>query len=145
VSAKAITALVNKDLTALESAELPTLYGIKPLESQLSSAVNGTLTSPNISSDGTSVDFATAGINQVGFLGNMSSMLMAARVPQDYTQAFKDIPATAAIEVVTDPDSGLSMLNCRYVNHQLAQVTNRLSLMYGFGQGDPRQGIILAP
>lgn len=145
VTAKAITALVNKDLTALESAELPVLYGVKPLESQLASANTGTLTSPNISSDGTTVDFVTPGITQVGFLGNMSSMLMAARIPQDYTQAFPDIPATAAIQVVTDPDSGMSLLNCRYVNHQLSQVSNRLSLMYGFGQGDPRIGIVFAP
>ena len=142
VTAKAITALVNKNLSALESAELPTLYGIKPLESQLASYNSGTATAPTIGADG-SVSFT--GVNQIGFLGNQSSMLMAARVPQDYTQAFKDIPATAAVEIVTDPDSGLSMLNCKYVNHQLAQVSNRLSLMYGFAQGDPRQGIVLAP
>lgn len=143
VTAKAIMSLINKDISALESAELPTLYGIKPLESQLASAIDdGTLTAPAISADGT-VSFA--GVTKVGFMGNMSSMLMAARVPQDYTQAFKDIPATAAVEIVTDPDSGLSMLNCRYVNHQLARVTNRLSLMYGFAQGDPRQGIVLKP
>ncbi len=145
VTAKAITALVNKDLTALESAELPVLYGVKPLESQLSSAKAGVLTSPTISADGSTVDFATPGITQVGFLGNMSSMLLAARIPQDYTQAFPDIPATAAIQVVTDPDSGMSVLNCRYVNHQLAQVSNRLSLMYGFGQGDSRIGIVFTP
>ena len=157
VTAKAITALVNKDLSALESAELPVLYGIKPLESQLASysttatntvggvagvAGTATATAATIGADG-SVTFP--GVNRIGFLGNMSSALMATRIPIDYTQAFKDIPSTAAIEVVTDPDSGLSMLNCRYVNHQLAQVSNRLSLMYGFGQGDPRIGICLTP
>jgi len=142
VTAKAITALVNKDLSALESAELPVLYGLKPLESQLASYNSGVATPPTIGTDG-SVTFT--GVNQVGFLGNMSSMLMVARIPQDYTTAFKDIPATAAVQVVTDPDSGLSMLNCKYVNHQLAKVSNRLSLMYGFGQGDKRQGIVLTP
>lgn len=142
VTAKAIMSLINKDISAIESGDLPMIYGIKPLESQLALATNGTLGAASIGGDG-SVSFGAN--NQVGFLGNMASMLMVARVPQDYTQAFKDIPATAAIEVVTDPDSGLSMLNCKYVNHQLASVTNRLSLMYGFAQGDPRQGIILKP
>ena len=143
VTAKAITALVNKDLSALESAELPILYGLKPLESQLSSYASGTATAPAIDATTGAVSFA--GINQVGFVGNQSSALMVSRIPQDYTQAFPNIPATAAIEIVTDPDSGLSMLNCKYVNHQLATVTNRLSLMYGFAQGDPRQGIVLTP
>jgi hypothetical protein len=163
LTAKAILALINKDASAFESAELPTLFGIKPLESQLASyvttAANGsstgagvvtagtdgtaTLTFPTISSTGT-VTFS-GGINAVGFLGNMSSTLMVARIPQDYTQAFPNIPATAAIQVVTDPDSGLSLLNCRYVNHQLGQVSNRLSLMYGFAPGDRRQGIVLTP
>lgn len=143
VTAKAITALVNKDLSALESSQLPILYGIKPLESQLSSYTSGTATAPAIDATTGAVSFA--GINQVGFLGNQASALMVSRIPQDYTQAFPNIPATAAIEIVTDPDSGLSMLNCKYVNHQLATVTNRLSLMYGFAQGDPRQGIVLTP
>lgn len=143
VTAKAITALVNKDLSALESAELPILYGLKPLETQLASYASGTATAPAIDATTGAVSFA--GINQVGFLGNQSSALMVSRIPQDYTQAFPNIPATAAIEIVTDPDSGLSMLNCKYVNHQMATVTNRLSLMYGFAQGDPRQGIVLTP
>lgn len=161
VTAKAITALVNKDQSAFESAELPVLYGLHPLESQLSSytttAVNGstnqstglatpgtagtaTAAPPTIDANG-NVTFAANTV--VGFLGTISSMLMVARIPQDYTQAFKDIPATAAIQVVTDPDTGLSMLNCKYTNHQTAKVSNRLSLMYGFGQGDARQGIVL--
>ena len=143
VTAKAITALVNKNLSALESSELPILYGLKPLETQLASYASGTATAPAIDATTGAVSFA--GINQVGFLGNQSSALMVSRIPQDYTQAFPNIPATAAIEIVTDPDSGLSMLNCKYVNHQLATVTNRLSLMYGFSQGDPRQGIVLTP
>lgn len=142
ITAKAITAVVKQNLSALESSELPVLFGIKPLESQLAAATNGTLGTPAIDAQG-NVTFGS--LNQVGFLGNQASAIMVARVPQDYTQAFKEIPATAAIEIVTDPDSGLSMLNCKYVNHQLASVSNRLSLMYGFSQGDPRQGIILTP
>ena len=160
VTAKAITALVNKDQSAFESAELPVLYGLHPLESQLfaytTTAVNGSTASTGIVTAGTAgtgtaapptIDAngnVTFGANTlVGFLGTISSMLMVARIPQDYTQAFKDIPATAAIQVVTDPDTGLSMLNCKYVNHQTAKVSNRLSLMYGFAPGDLRQGLML--
>ena len=140
MTAKAISAVVNKDLSALETAELPPLIGTKFLESQLCLAQSGVLGIPTISPDG-DVSFGTN--NQIGFLGNMSSMVMAARVPQDYTKVISDIPATAAIEVVTDPDTGLSMLVTKYVDHGLASTTQRVSLMYGFSQGWSKQGIVL--
>ena len=141
VTAKAITALVNKDMTAFESGSLPILYGITVLESQLAAASNSTtLVTPT---DPTQIQ--TQAPFAVGFAGNMTSMLFVARVPQDYTTVFKDIPATAAIEILTEPDSGLSILFTKYVDHALAQVSARCALMYGFAQGFPLQGFILTP
>jgi hypothetical protein len=139
VTAKAITAVVNKDLSAMESGELPILYGIKVLESQLAASKAGVLVSPT--------DGATIGqvADTIGFAGDSASMLFVARVPQDYTTVFKDIPATAAIEIITEPDSGLSIMFVKYVNHGLGQVYARCALMYGFAQGDPRRGILLKP
>jgi hypothetical protein len=56
-----------------------------------------------------------------------------------------EIPATAAIEIVTEPDSGLSLLLTKYINHELEQTYVKTGLMYNFAQGDPRQGFILNP
>lgn len=139
VTAKAITAVVNKDLSAMESGELPILYGVKVLESQLSASKAGVLVS--LTDGGTIGNVA----DTIGFAGNSASMLFVARVPQDYTTVFKDIPATASIEIITEPDSGLSIMFVKHVNHGLAQVYARCALMYGFAQGDPRQGILLKP
>lgn len=155
LTAKAILALINKDASSFESGEVPELFGIKPLESQLSTYVTAgagagktaTYTTPNISADGTTVDFVTPGINAVGFAGNMSSMLFVARVPQDFNQAAADlgIPSTNAVEVLTDPDSNLSVMIFKYVDNGKMNISVRMCLMYGFAQGDPRIGIVLTP
>lgn len=138
LSAKAILALINKDARSFDSSELPTLFGVKALESQLCAATGGTL--------GSITDPANLGtINRVGFAGDSASMVFVARVPQDYTSIMKEIPATAAVEIVTDPDSGLSIMFVKYVNHQLALASARCALMYGAAQGDPRRGIVVTP
>ena len=151
LTAKAIMSLINKDASAMESGELPTLFGIKVLESQLA-AWNAGLTDGTITTamkglvtptDPTTI--GTTAPSAIGFAGNSASAVMAARVPVDYTQALKDIPSTAAIEVVTDPDSGLSMMVTKFVNHATSAVNCRVSLMVGFAQGDPRQGFLLKP
>lgn len=144
VTAKAILAMINKDMSAFESGELPVLYGIKPLESQLAaskgaSGIYATLVTPT---DPTTI---AAVADKVGFVGNSASALFVARVPQDYTQALTGVPATAALEIVTEPDSGLSVLVTKYVNHERASATQRVALMYGAAQGDPRQGFVLTP
>lgn len=147
LTAKAILALINKDASSFESGEVPELFGIKPLESQLSSYKNGVATAPVISADGATVDFNTPGVNQVGFAGNMSSMLFVARVPQDFTKTAADlgVPATNAVEIITDPDSNMSVMIFKYVNNGTMAVTVVMCLMYGFAQGDPRIGIVLTP
>lgn len=140
LNAKAILSLINKDVTAFESGDIPAIFGLKPLESQLSSANTGVLTS-------WTDDTNLGNTNQVGFAGNMSSMLFVARVPTDYTAlaAGMGVPATAQVEIVTEPDSGLSMMIVRYVNHEKASISVRAALMYGAAQGDPRVGIIIKP
>lgn len=140
VNAKAILSLINKDMTAFESGAIPNIYGLNPLESQLSAANTGVLTS-------WTDDTNLGATNQVGFAGNMSSMLFVARVPTDYTAlaAGMGVPATAQVEIVTEPDSGLSMMIVRYVNHEKASISVRAALMYGAAQGDPRVGIVLKP
>ena len=123
------------------TGELPVLFGLKVLESQLALATTGVLGSVTVTNGVPSY----GANNQVGFAGNMSSMLFAARIPQDYTTVLPGIPATAAIEIITDPDSGLSMMFTKYIDHKLAATVARVSLMWGTAQGDPRQGIVITP
>lgn len=148
LTAKAILALINKDASAFEQSDIPSLFGIKPLEAQRASyTAADAYASPTISADGTQVDFAAAGVTQIGFAGNMSSMLFASRVPQDFTKAASElgIPATSAIEIVTEPDSGLSVMVFKYVDNGRMAISHRVCLMYGAAQGDPRVGIVLTP
>ena len=144
---KAILALINKDASAFEQSELPSLFGVKPLGSQLASYVSGTATAPTIDANTGAVDFSANGINQVGFAGNQSSALFVARVPQDFTQAAQalGIPQSWAVEIVTEPDSGLSAMIFKNVNTATWQIEATVCLMYGAAQGDPRVGIVLAP
>ena len=138
LSAKAILSLIKQDAGRFESAELPTLFGVKALESQLAAATDGTL--------GSFTDDAAPGtINQVGFAGNMSSMVFVSRIPQDFIQSGQQlgVPQTAAVEIFTEPDSGLSVMLYKYYDLGKMSVNCTVCLMYGAAQGDPRVGIVL--
>lgn len=147
LTAKAILALTNKDASSFEQGEVPELFGVKPLESQLAAYKDGVYTAPTINQDNGDVDFTAGAINQVGFAGNMSSMVFAARTPQDFTKAAADlgIPATNAVEIITEPDSGLTLMVFKYVDNGKLAISHRVCLMYGAAQGDPRIGIVLTP
>lgn len=141
LSAKAILALINKDASSFEGAEVPTLFGVKPLESQLSSA-----TSAGALVDWT--DDTTLGTTaMVGFAGNMSSGLFVSRPPQDWTTTLSQlgIPSTASIRLVTEPDSGLTVMVFSYADNGKMSISQRVCVMWGAAQGDPRVGIVIKP
>lgn len=139
VTAKAILALIKKDMSSFEDGELPVIYGVKPLESQFSSA-----TSAGVLTDW--VDDANPGTtNIVGFGGNMSAYLFVSRPPQDWTTTLTQlgIPATASIRLVTEPTSGLTVMVFSYVDNGRMSVSQRVCLMWGRAQGDPRSGFLV--
>ena len=141
LNAKAIMALVHKDETEFNTGELPELFGVKPLESQLASAAaGGTLTTWT---DDTNLGTTT----MVGFAGNMSSALFVSRPPQDFTTAAQQlgVPITASIRLVTEPDSGLTAMVFSYLDNGKMSISQRVCVMYGAAQGDPRVGIVIAP
>lgn len=139
LNAKAILALLNKDESSFNTGEIPALFGVRPLETQLASATAaGVLTDWIDSADlGTTASY--------GFAGNAASMVFAARVPQDYNALAQSmgVPATASFEVITEPNSGLSMLFARYVDHGKEAVITRGALMYGAAPGDKRVGLVI--
>jgi hypothetical protein len=141
LSAKAILALLNKDQSSFESGEVPTLFGVKPLESQLSSATSaGALTT-------WTTDSTLGTTAMVGFAGNMSSFLFVSRPPQDWTTTLTQlgIPSTASIRLVTEPDSGLTVMVFSYADNGTMSINQRVCVMYGAAQGDPRVGIVIKP
>lgn len=136
LSAKAILALIHKDESEFNTGEIPTLFGVKPLESQLASATAaGVLTTWT---DDT--DLGTTAI--VGFAGNMSSGLFVSRPPQDWTTTLSQlgIPQTASVRLVTEPDSGLTVMVFSYADNGKMSISQRVCVMYGAEQGDPRVG-----
>jgi hypothetical protein len=117
------------------------LFGVKPLESQLASATSaGVLT--------TWTDDTTLGTTaMVGFAGNMSSALFVSRPPQDWTTTLTQlgIPQTASVRLVTEPDSGLTVMVFSYADNGKMSISQRVCVMWGAAQGDPRVGIVIKP
>lgn len=137
LSAKAILALLNKDASSFDSGEVPTLFGVKPLESQVASwrTDTGALT--------TWVDDTNLGsTNAVGFAGNMSSGIFVSRPPQDWTTTLTKlgIPQTASVRLVTEPDSGLTVMVFSFADNGKMSISQRVCVMYGAAQGHPAQG-----
>lgn len=79
----------------------------------------------------------------VGFAGTKSALLFVSRVPLDYTKVLPGLPSTAAVEVVTSPTLGVSFLVVKFLDHSYETANVRVQLMFGFGIGDERQGILL--
>ena len=84
-----------------------------------------------------------ANATNIGFAGTRNSLLFCSRVPQDYTKAMPDIPNTAAIELVSSPQLGITLMVVKYLDHSYETANVRVQLMFGQAIGDERQGMLL--
>jgi hypothetical protein len=84
------------------------------------------------------------GENLIGFCGTPDCLAVAARLPNDYTQAMGDVPATAIIEQVTNPDTGFSMMLVKYLDHRAGTANWRAAYMRGqaVGQAPSMQRLV---
>jgi hypothetical protein len=80
--------------------------------------------------------------NLIGFGGSKSALVIASRVPNDYTTVLPGA-SFGNVAMVTDPDLGLTVLQVQYVNHQLGTATSRISLMYGTAAGQGNAGQLI--
>jgi hypothetical protein len=87
-------------------------------------------------------DYTAAAVR--GVAGTRSAIMFASRVPTDYTKIMPEIPSTAAIELVTEPNTGLTFMVVKYLDHSLETSNLRVALMYGIGLGDERQAFLMA-
>jgi hypothetical protein len=80
--------------------------------------------------------------NVTGFGCSKSALIIATRLPNDYTSANPGANY-GSVQVMTEPDIGISVMLTQYVNHQLAAATSRVSLMYGTAAGQTNAGQLL--
>lgn len=80
--------------------------------------------------------------NLTGFAGSKSALLIATRLPNDYTR-FAPGVSFGNIQTVTDPDLGISVMLAQYVDHNLATGNQRISLMYGTAAGQSLAGHLI--
>jgi hypothetical protein len=80
--------------------------------------------------------------NVTGFGCSKSALVIATRLPNDYTTANPGANY-GSVQVMTEPDIGISVMLTQYVNHQLAAATSRVSLMYGTAAGQTNAGQLL--
>ena len=131
----------KEDLVA--TGLVPQLGNIKLRKSQLMTDTN------TLANDGgspliytvTPGDYTAATVR--GIAGTRSSLMFASRVPTDYTKIMPEIPSTAAIEMVTEPNTGLTFMVVKHLDHGLETSNLRVALMFGIGIGDERQGFLL--
>jgi len=82
------------------------------------------------------------GGNRTQIAGSKSALVIATRVPNDYTSALPGA-SFGNVQVVTDPDIGISVQQVQYVNHTLGTATQRVALMYGTAAGHGDAGELL--
>jgi len=80
--------------------------------------------------------------NVTGFAGSKSALCIVTRVPNDYTSA---LPGSSYgnVQIVTNPDNGLSVMLVQYVDHKLGTSNQRIALMYGTAAGQGPAGYLI--
>ena len=80
--------------------------------------------------------------NLVGFGGSRSALVIATRTPNDYTSILPGA-SFGNVQMVTDPDIGITVMQVQYVNHVLGTATNRLAMMWGSAAGQTGAGQLI--
>jgi|GEM_PF-1025135 len=80
--------------------------------------------------------------NLVGFAGSRSALIIVTRTPNDYTSVLPGA-SFGNVQMVTDPDIGMTVMQVQYVNHTLGTATSRIALMYGTAAGQTAAGQLI--
>ena len=76
----------------------------------------------------------------VAFGCTAEALVMATRLPNDYTQALPGGGNYGNVSTITDPSSGISLMLTQYVDHSVAVANYRVALMYGVAVGNSLAG-----
>jgi hypothetical protein len=77
--------------------------------------------------------------NLTGFGFRKDALVVATRLPEDYTRAFPGA-AHGSVSVVTNPDTGISVQKVDFVDHRLAKALSRIAWAYGVAKGNGLSG-----
>jgi hypothetical protein len=80
--------------------------------------------------------------NLVGFAGSRSALVIATRTPNDYTTVLPGA-SFGNVQMVTDPDIGITVMQVQFVNHTLGTATSRIALMWGTAPGQTNAGQLI--
>jgi hypothetical protein len=80
--------------------------------------------------------------NLVGFAGSRSALVIATRTPNDYTTVLPSA-SFGNVQMVTDPDIGITVMQVQFVNHTLGTATSRIALMWGTAPGQTNAGQLI--
>ncbi len=81
--------------------------------------------------------------NLTGFGFTPDALVMATRLPNDYTTVFPGASGGGVTSIVTNPDTGMSVMLVQYLNHQLGQAVMRVAFMFGVASGQSASGQLL--
>ncbi len=78
-----------------------------------------------------------------GFAFTPDALVMATRLPNDYTQVFPGATGGGVTSVVTNPDTGISVMLVQFIDHTLGAAKMRVAVMYGVAKGQTNSGQLL--
>jgi len=81
--------------------------------------------------------------NLKGFALFADALAMVTSPDEDYINAIPGVPATALLQTVTEPRTGISVTLVKFTDHKLAAAYQRASLVYGVAKGDSTLGVRL--
>lgn len=114
--------IVNPDSGhAISTSRLPIISGFQPYESPYLPAAN----------------------NLVGVGFRQDALVMASRLPNDYANVFPGVTGGGVTQIVTNPDTGLSVTLTMFLDHQKGWTSMRLAYMFGVAVGNPRAAQLL--
>jgi hypothetical protein len=116
-----VSALVNTGAgSSIATGQLPPVHGFLPTEV---------------------ADFPTTA-NRVGFAFTRSALIIVGRVPSDYTTVLPGA-AHGSVNVVTNPEDGMSVMLVQYVDHATGTANWRIAMTYGVATGQASAGVLI--
>ncbi len=88
-------------------------------------------------------DLSNNSENLIGFCGDPSATVFAARAPKDPSELAPGLSFPGIIDYITEPNSGFRVMVNQWINPQTLEVNNRLVWLQGYAVGNPALGIRL--
>jgi hypothetical protein len=84
----------------------------------------------------------TNNANLNGFAASKSALIIVTRTPSDYTSVMPGA-SYGTVQMVTEPDIGITVMLVQFVTHQMATASSRIALMFGTAAGQGNAGTLL--